>query len=226
MTAHPRLVVLDDHQLFAETLTLALTHGGYDARRVAVPVRRGDGAAVESLVRGVVDLEPAVALVDLDLGTFGNGLRLVRPLVAAGVAVLVITSAPRTRWGECLVHGAGSVVPKTMPLHDILVVVRRLVLDQPALSPAEFRELVEQWRADEAATESLRARLAGLSTREQEVLSHLMDGRTVREFARQHVVSEATVRTQIRAILNKLEVSSQLAAVVLATHAGWRFERH
>ncbi len=53
-------------------------------------------------------------------------------------------------------------------------------------------------------------------------LGSLMEGRTVREISRSSVVSEATVRTQVKSILNKLEVSSQLAAVGMANQIGWR----
>ena len=49
-----------------------------------------------------------------------------------------------------------------------------------------------------------------------------MGGQTVREIARSAVVSEATVRTQVKSILAKLEVSSQLAAVGLANQVGWQ----
>ena len=52
-----------------------------------------------------------------------------------------------------------------------------------------------------------------------------MQGRTVREIANLSVVSEATVRTQVKSILAKLEVSSQLAAVGLAHSVGWRGPR-
>ena len=44
------------------------------------------------------------------------------------------------------------------------------------------------------------------------------------EIAEQRVVSLATVRSQIRAILRKLEVTSQLAAVAMAHRAGWTGE--
>ena len=47
-----------------------------------------------------------------------------------------------------------------------------------------------------------------------------MRGRSVREIASIGVVSEATVRTQVKSILAKLEVSSQLAAVGLAHRMG------
>ena len=57
--------------------------------------------------------------------------------------------------------------------------------------------------------------------REAEVLGQLMDGRQVRQIAETSVVSEATVRTQVKSILSKLEVTSQIGAVGLAHHAGW-----
>ena len=54
-----------------------------------------------------------------------------------------------------------------------------------------------------------------------EVLGALMRGAPVREIARTSVVSEATVRTQVKSILAKLEMSSQLAAVGAAYKVGW-----
>ncbi len=60
-----------------------------------------------------------------------------------------------------------------------------------------------------------------LSRREQEVLWALMHGVSAREIAKQSYVSLPTVRSQIRAVLCKLGVSSQLAAVALAYQRGW-----
>ena len=64
-----------------------------------------------------------------------------------------------------------------------------------------------------------------LSARERQVLSALMRGETARDISRQSFVSLPTVRSQIRSILIKLGVSSQLAAVVLAYRSGWNGER-
>ena len=54
------------------------------------------------------------------------------------------------------------------------------------------------------------------------MLGHLTHGRSVREIARADVVSEATVRTQVKAILTKLGVGTQLAAVCIAREAEWQ----
>ena len=68
----------------------------------------------------------------------------------------------------------------------------------------------------------LRVRFESLSIREREILDHLISGRQVREIAELSVVSEATVRTQVKSILSKLGVTSQLAAVTLALQTRWR----
>ncbi|MEI5672960.1 MULTISPECIES: response regulator transcription factor [unclassified Nocardioides] len=222
MTERLRLAVLDDHQLFAETLTLALGQEGFQTRRFAVPEQPG---ATEDLLREMNRFRPSIALVDLSLGRFGSGLRLVRPLVTAGTAVLVVTSAPRSQWGECLLHGASRVIAKTAPLQEILACVRDLGQGRTVIDPQEYAELVGEWQDGSREQATLRARLAGLSSREQEVLAQLMEGHTARDIAHEWIVSEATVRTQIRAILTKLEVSSQLAAVVLANQAGWTLDQ-
>jgi two-component system, NarL family, nitrate/nitrite response regulator NarL len=60
-----------------------------------------------------------------------------------------------------------------------------------------------------------------LTPREQEVLSALMRGDTARDICKQSYVAMPTVRSQIRSILTKLGVSSQLAAVVMAYRSGW-----
>jgi DNA-binding NarL/FixJ family response regulator len=68
----------------------------------------------------------------------------------------------------------------------------------------------------------MRQRLERLTPREAQVLRELMAGHQVGEIARTWFVSETTVRTQVKAILTKLEVRSQLAAVGLAHRAGWQ----
>ena len=61
-----------------------------------------------------------------------------------------------------------------------------------------------------------------LTNREQQVLAALMDAVPAVEIARTSFMSEATVRHHIRSILMKLNVNSQLAAVVAAYRAGWK----
>lgn len=215
-----RVAIVEDHVLFAESLELALSLEGYDARRLPLPNQTG---STGQLLNAILRLRPRIVLLDLDLGTFGDGVRLIHPMALSGANVVVVTaSADRARWGECLRYGARKAMTKTQPLNEILSVVRRIHQGLPVVDADEREKLLRQWEGHRQAVEDQRRRLESLTPREREVLARLREGTPVRDIARASVVSEATVRTQVKSILAKLGVTSQLAAVGLAHNAGWR----
>lgn len=218
MPADNRVVIVEDHQLFAEAVDLALSGEGYDVRRVDVPQ---DTTSTRALVSTALKLQPRVVLLDLDLGR-ADGVRLVEPLARAGVNVIVVTgSTDRARWGDAVGSGARKVLAKSQPLRDVLATVRRITAGLPVMDRMEREELLAEYTRQRFEAQGVRQRLELLTTRESEVLGHLMKGRAVRAIAELSVVSEATVRTQVKSILAKLEVSSQLAAVGMAHEIGW-----
>ncbi|MDF1603571.1 response regulator transcription factor [Nocardioides sp. YIM 152315] len=215
-----RVLLIDDHPLFAESLELALSRAGYEVRRAEVPASPGRSA---NLLAQVSRSRPGIVLLDLDLGQFGDGARLVPSLVQSGCAVVVVTAdQDRARWGQCLAQGARKTISKTAQLNEILAVLRRIDSGLPVLAPGERDDLLRVWQERRAQHQHVRARLEQLTVRESQVLGNLTHGRTVREIAATSYVSEATVRTQVKSILAKLGVSSQLAAVGLAHQVGWQ----
>ncbi|MCW2772563.1 MAG: degU 1 [Nocardioides sp.] len=215
-----RVVLIEDHALFAESLELALTLEGYDVRRAVLPE---DGGSTAAMIAGLVRMRPRIVLLDLNLGPCGDGVRMIAPLVSAGVQVVVVTaSVDPPRWGDCLRQGARKVLPKTRPLNEILATVRRINQGLPVIDRTEREALVQLWHQHRHELRGIHERLQLLTPREEVVLGHLMKGQTVREIAISSFVSEATVRTQVKSILAKLEVSSQIAAVGLAHNVGWR----
>jgi two-component system nitrate/nitrite response regulator NarL len=218
--ADQRVLIVEDHQLFAEAIDLALSVEGYDVRRVDAPDGPGSAGTV---VANIIRQRPRVVLLDLDLGRFGDGVRLIEPMARSGANVVVVTgSTDRARWGEAVRAGARKVISKSQPLRDILATVRRITAGLPVMDREEREELLTEWARQRFESHGLRERLDQLTVREREVLGHLMKGRAVREIAGISVVSEATVRTQVKSILAKLEVSSQLAAVGMANQVGWQ----
>ena len=217
-----RVLIIEDHALFAESLELALTIEGYDVRRLDDVTT----SSVQALVTRARRKSARIVLVDLDLGEHRDGLALVAPLAELGMDVVVVTAdEDRARWGDCLRHGARRVVSKSEPLDRILATVRRLHEGMPVLPPSERAVLLAAWQQQREQHLLSVSLLESLTRREQEILSRLMGGLTVREIARDDVVSEATVRTQVKSILGKLGVSSQLAAVGLAHQVGWHGSR-
>lgn len=211
-----RVLIIEDHTLFAESLQLALSLEGYDVRTLALPEV---GGSMTTLRSAALRSNPRIVLLDLDLGRFGDGMSLVAPLAQAGANVIVVTaSTDRGRWGACVRQGARKILPKVSPLQEILSTVRKLHQGLPVMAPAELEALLDAWRSEREVTDDMRRRLELLTPREKQVLGSLIEGQTVREIARVSVVSEATVRSQVKSILGKLEVSSQLAAVGIAHH--------
>lgn len=218
--ADHRVLIIDDHLLFAESLALALSLEGYDVRRLELPEEGGSMATLRSLA---LRANPRTVLLDLDLGRFGDGSNLVGPLAKAGINVVVLTASEELgRWGGCMRLGARRVLPKSGALQQALATVRRLHQGLPVMKPEELETLLEAWARERSADDDLRRRLDMLTPRERQVLGALIEGRTVRAISQDSVVSEATVRTQVKSILSKLEVSSQLAAVGMANQIGWR----
>lgn len=218
MRGTSRVCVIEDHTLFAESLQIALELKGHEVRRVPLPP---DLHSATTLLPAVMRHQPHVLLLDLDLGN-ADGSRLIEPVARAGTAVVVLTgSNDRARWGQCLRLGARKVMVKTSPLNEILSTIRLIGEGRPVMTVEEREELVRHWQEERAAVSELLDRLDRLTAREAEVLGQLMDGHQVRQIAETSVVSEATVRTQVKSILSKLEVTSQIGAVGLAHHAGW-----
>ena len=215
-----RIAIVEDHLLFAEAMDVALTLEGHDVHRVPIS---DEAVTTGHLLASILRLRPKVVLLDLDLGATGNGVRLVDPLTQAGMAVVVVTaSIERARWGECLRYGARTVLPKSTPLNTILATIRQIGEGRPVMAREERDRMLAHYHQEKLAVQEIRGRLDLLTSREREILAHLMAGRPVREIARDSFVSEATVRTQVKSILAKLEVSSQLAAVGAALKARWR----
>lgn len=213
-----QVALVDDHQLLAESLLLALHAEGFDAATVPVP----SGGDMQAVLADLLQREPDVVLLDLDLGDVGDGAPLVSPLAHAGSAVVVITSSrEQSRWGECLARGARTVLPKASGLEHVVGIVRRIADGLPVISDDQRNRMIQEWYRWRSASNSVRAGLDRLTRREGQVLAALATGKRVRDIAADAYVSEATVRSQVKSILAKLGVTSQIAAVALARDIGW-----
>jgi two-component system, NarL family, nitrate/nitrite response regulator NarL len=217
-TPGTRVVILDDHDLFADSLEVALRAVGHHVDRIDV-TRPGTVAA---LVAATVRCRPRVVLLDLDLGQH-NGVHLIDPLRRAGVTVVVLSGvSDPARLGECLHEGAEGAVPKTSSLANIRAVIGAVGEGRALLSPDDRDRLLAAYDAERTVVRRIRRDLEKLTWREAVVLGCLMDGMPVREIARSSHVTEYTVRSQVKAVLAKLGVSSQLAAVGAAHTVHWR----
>ena len=213
---HLRVLMVDDHTLLVESLSTVLSMQGVATVR---PELTSAAAIVEQARAATADL----VLLDLDLGgDVGAGEDLIQPLVADGHRVLVVTgSQDPARLGGCLIRGAVGVLPKSLPVGDLVDHVVGAAEGRPVMEENRRRQLVATARETASRDLDRQALFDRLSDREKSVLAALVEGDSVGRIAASSVVSEATVRTQVRAILGKLGVNSQLEAVAIATRHGW-----
>lgn len=204
------VVVVDDHPVIRRAIVAALNQGGLPALECSIT--NPDAAAA-----WIATLNPGSVVLDIDLGNgFEDaGERITPILVAAGWRVIILTgNRHRESFGACLAAGAAGWVGKDQPLDEIISLIHRAVAGEEIVSRDEREQALALYR--EGAAQS--SRLALLSRREREVLDRIVEGRSAQEIAAEFVVSVHTVRSQIKSVLGKLGVTSQLSAVAFMRH--------
>jgi DNA-binding NarL/FixJ family response regulator len=211
---HPNVLIVDDHDLVAMSLALALRAQGLPAHRHAARSRDG-------ILTAAAALAPGVVLLDLDLGrgpdgAVLDGATLVDRFCRTGWRVIVLSATTdETRIGHALAAGALACVPKTAPLSGLLTAIRGATHGVAVMHPERRRHLIAQYHLQQEQALAVERRLGRLSERERAVLDHLAKGHRAQSISEEFGVSLATVRSQIRAVLQKLDVSGQLEAVAL-----------
>jgi DNA-binding NarL/FixJ family response regulator len=142
---------------------------------------------------------------------------LVAEFVASGVPVVIVGSLREPRPLIAAVDaGAATVVDPDLPFTELLDTVVAALVN----GAVRRRELLRALRSRQRDEELL----ARLTRRELDVLAALAQGHPAARIASDDHVSLATVRTHIRSIMHKLEVSSQLTAVAIARRGDRRLD--
>jgi two-component system nitrate/nitrite response regulator NarL len=219
MAGAAQVVLVEEEVLLAESLTLALAAQGFAVSSVKPSAGATDRSA---FAESILALHPRVVVLDLDLSSVEDGMKLVTLLARHDCVVVAMTSAEdRSRYGHALARGAQAVLLKSAGLTRVLETLRGAVAGDQLTSEDERRELIEHWRQTRLREDGHQARLDLLTPRESQVLGQLASGKRVSDIARDSQVSRTTVRTQVRSILVKLKVNSQIAAVALVRDLGW-----
>ncbi|MEV2251137.1 response regulator transcription factor [Streptomyces sp. NPDC050147] len=236
-----RVLVVDDHRIFAESLAAALAA----EPDVDVSAAGSGPAALRCLERATAEgRRYDVLLVDADLGASASAMQGVRPApsvqegnadglvdgisLVAGVrsgqpmvrtVVLAEKDDPR-RAALALQAGASGWVAKDCSLSRLLTVIRGVLREETHLPPALLTGVLrELTAARKHRTESERL-VESLTPREREVLRCMVAGLGRKAVAERLFLSPHTVRTHMQNVLGKLGVHSTLAAVALARRAG------
>jgi DNA-binding NarL/FixJ family response regulator len=217
MTDRARVAIVEDHTLLAQSVGFALRAEGLE-------VVTGDLRSETELMASIGADPATLVLLDLDLGEpIVDGVRLIPALLERGARVLVVSgTTERLRLAAALRAGAIGYVAKHEPFDVLLATILRAVAGEPVIDESHRQEMLAELRRHDCDERRRRQPFEALTPKEAQVLDELGHGKSVESIAAEWVVSEATVRTQVRGVLTKLDVRSQLAAVAKARAAGWQ----
>lgn len=184
----------------------------------------GDGAAA---VERVAELDPDVVLMDVRMPGV-DGIDATRLIVRdhGRSRVLILTTFDLDEYAFAgLKAGASGFLLKNVPPEDLLSAIRAVASGDAVVAPSVTRRLLDamsQHLPDPRGTGPVArsTRLERLTEREREVLLRVAEGLSNAEIAEALVVSEATVKTHVGRVLNKLDLRDRVQAVVFAYQNG------
>ncbi|MGH3650385.1 MAG: response regulator [Acidimicrobiia bacterium] len=205
-----RVMIADDHQLFAEGLSQAL-NSLPDTRVVGVV---NSGPDLEKALRS----QPAeVSVVDIEMPG-GDGIETIARLGRASHAIVVSMHASDEQRQRASDAGAVGFFSKGVPLTTLAAAIRAVADGQNLieLSDEERDELLETYREAQ-----LDPGAASLTAREREILQLLAVGVSATdELADRLYISQKTVKNHLASIFQKLAVSDRTQAAIEAIRLG------
>jgi len=178
----------------------------------------GQDAALETRRLG-----PDVVLMDIRMPVL-DGIEATRRIVAATPATRVVvltTFGLDTYVYEALHAGASGFMLKDAPPEEIVAAVRLVANGEALLAPAVTRSVIEEFvRREQTMPRSEPAAIQELTPREREVLDLLAQGLSNPEICSRLVISEATAKTHVARILQKLELRDRVQALIYAYESG------
>lgn len=198
-----RVLLVDDHPVVRTGLRAML--GDFDGLEVAAEAADGAAAIAEVARQEALGTPFDVVLMDLQMGSGLDGAEATRRIRAAGgPPVLILTTYDSDADILAAVDaGAAGYMLKDAAPEEIRAAVAAAAQGRTALAPQVAGRLLGQLRSPETT----------LSPRELELLQLLADGMANRAMARQLFISEATVKTHLVHIYEKLGVDNRTAAV-------------
>lgn len=210
-----RVLLVDDQEVVRQGLSAMLAR---HAQRIRIVGEASDAEQAEQLA---LNLKPDVVLCDVRLaGASGLDLcqRLATRLPSARVVMLSVYDDPQYLY-QALRAGAAGYLLKQVQGAELAVYLARAAAGEVVIDHAlAGRVALHAARLDNG--EFWSGAGMGLTQRESEVLELLVAGLSNRAIASKLVLGEETVKTHLRGLYRKLEVSDRAGAVAVALREG------
>jgi len=209
MNESVRIVVVDDHTLFRRGL-VGLLAEMEDFEVV------GDAAGGQAALSIIESQNPDIVLLDVNMPEV-NGVETLTKLRQKGietpVLMLTISQHEEDLLGA-IRAGANGYLLKNAEPETLERTIKQVVAGISVLAPEITEQVFRLVRSGQMDSGRL------LTERETEVLRFLSHGLTTAQTGAEMFISENTVKTHIRHILEKLEVNNRAEAVAKATQIG------
>ncbi len=209
------VLIADDQELVRTGFRLIL------AREADIEVV-ADAANGDEAVRQTVRHRPDVVLMDIRMPV-RDGLAATKLIVAddgCPSRVIILTTFDDDEYVyEALAAGASGFLLKDTPADDLIHAIHAVAAGDAVLSPAVTRRMLDTFGRQRTDPDAVAA-VARLSDREREVLQQIAAGLTNAEIAAALFLAEATVKTHVARILQKLPARDRVRAVILAYRSG------
>ncbi len=206
-----KVLVVDDHPIARRGLQMVVS----EAFGVVDCAEADDNAAALTVAAAQ---RPDLVLLDMHMpGQVAAPVLCaqMRELLPEARIVIVTAFDASGEIRDCLAAGADGCLLKDTSESDMAAALRTVVSGGPVLDAQMAFRLVREMTGKPGQAGPPR-----LSGREWDVLRLLAEGRSNRAIARRLELSEATVKGHVSSLLDKLNASSRLEAVVRASDAG------
>jgi DNA-binding NarL/FixJ family response regulator len=197
------VVIVDDHHLF---------RAGVRAELDGLVEVLGDAATVEEAIRLIVEAEPDVVLLDVQMPG-GGGVEVIRQVAAKRPAqrFLALSVSDAAEDVIAIIRaGARGYVTKTISGAELADAVRRVAEGDAVFSPRLAGFVLDAFAgAASLPPAEVDPELDQLSPREREVLRHIARGYLYKEIALRLGISTKTVEAHVSAVLRKLQLSNR-----------------
>ncbi|UGY90959.1 response regulator [Streptomyces gobiensis] len=216
-----KVLIVEDHRAVAEGLWALLAE--YSGLTVV-----GWADSVAGVPPAAAELAPDVALIDFRLsdGTGADAAAHIRANDPSTAIVFLSADTSDDALLAAVEAGACGYLLKSASGDEIAGAIRSAAEGETLIPARTLVDVLSRHRESARVSAQQAKRLESLTRREQEILALMSQGLDNRALADRLSISYATVRTHVRAILEKLESRSQLEAVAKASDWGFRPEEH
>jgi DNA-binding NarL/FixJ family response regulator len=210
----PRVLVVDDHDLFRTGLRSLLEEHGVNVV--------GEAPNGEQAVKLSRELAPDVVVMDLNMPGI-SGVEATRKIseIAPLARVVVLTISDQDADVlDAIVAGACGYLLKDSSIDDLLRGIRSAAIGESLISPHIASKVLQRVRASNTLPGGAEAIRSELSDREIEVLKLIANGKDNAQIAAELFISPKTVKNHISNILMKLQIENRIQAAVYAVRSG------